>query len=311
MITPAAGGDVEQHRRRPVGERLRARPGGLRLLDQPLDAGQRGLLADRRRPVTRIAESVATVPATTRSPGRFGTGRDSPVIIDSSSSASPSSTTTVRRHPTARSGPARGRRRADRPAAPARPRRPAPIRSASSGSSAASAASAPRAWPIARISSQWPSSMITTRSASSHQKSRSRPPRPSEVAALATNATVIASAIEQHHARLPGPDLGRRAGQERPPAVAEDDRAEHRRDPAGAVRERVAEQVGEHARERDHGDGEQQAPPEAVPEPRRVIPVSAVVAHRASSSSDATRDSEISSRRQCSSSGSGNRSASR
>src|SRR3954470_9629765 len=41
---------------------------------------------------TRSAESVATVPATTRSPTVRGTGRDSPVIIDSSSSARPSAT---------------------------------------------------------------------------------------------------------------------------------------------------------------------------------------------------------------------------
>ena len=40
-----------------------------------------------------MAESVATVPATTRSPTALRTGRDSPVIIDSSTSASPSTTT--------------------------------------------------------------------------------------------------------------------------------------------------------------------------------------------------------------------------
>ena len=39
---------------------------------------------------TRIAESVDTVPATTRSPTSLATGFDSPVIIDSSSSAEPS-----------------------------------------------------------------------------------------------------------------------------------------------------------------------------------------------------------------------------
>src|SRR4029453_14054364 len=42
---------------------------------------------------TRRAESVTTVPATTRAPSPLGTGRDSPVIIDSSSSAAPSTTT--------------------------------------------------------------------------------------------------------------------------------------------------------------------------------------------------------------------------
>ena len=66
-------------------------------------------------------------------------------------------------------------------------------REASSGSSAASAASAPRAWPIAFISCQWPSSMIVTSAASSHQKSSPNSPR--LVASEATYATVIAIAI--------------------------------------------------------------------------------------------------------------------
>ena len=70
---------------------------------------------------------------------------------------------------------------------------PSSTRSASSGSSAASASKAPEAWPRARISSQWPSSMMSISSASSHQKSRSK--APSAVAALALNATVMARAI--------------------------------------------------------------------------------------------------------------------
>jgi hypothetical protein len=49
------------------------------------------------------------------------------------------------------------------------------------------------AWPIAFISCQCPSSMMAIRAASSHQKSRSN--APSSVAALARNATVIASPI--------------------------------------------------------------------------------------------------------------------
>ena len=49
-------------------------------------------------------------------------------------------------------------------------------RSASSGSSSASAARALLAWPIAFISCQWPSSMIAISAASSHQKSRSKAP---------------------------------------------------------------------------------------------------------------------------------------
>jgi hypothetical protein len=70
---------------------------------------------------------------------------------------------------------------------------PSTTRSASSGRSSASASSAPDACPTARISSQWPSSIIVTRRASSHQKSRSK--KPNVVAALATNATIIAMAM--------------------------------------------------------------------------------------------------------------------
>ena len=86
-------GDVEQQRGGPVGQRLRPGPRGLRLA-RPA-AGCRRARSRRRPPSTRtrMAESVATVPATTRSPAAFGTGRDSPVIIDSSTSAAPSTTT--------------------------------------------------------------------------------------------------------------------------------------------------------------------------------------------------------------------------
>ncbi len=124
---------------------------------------------------TRTDESVATVPATTRSPTPFATDLDSPVIIDSSNSASPSSIE-----------PSAGTRPPGRTSTSS----PAPISdigttritssmitSASSGKRAASAASAPRACPIAFISCQWPSSMIVTRAASSHQNSRSNQPR--------------------------------------------------------------------------------------------------------------------------------------
>ncbi len=125
---------------------------------------------------TRMAESVATVPATTRSPGPLATGRDSPVIMDSSTSASPSTIApsagtreperTRTRSPTVSSATGTG---------VARPS--APMRSASSGSMAARAASAPCACPMAFISCQWPSSMIETSAPSSHQKSRSNSPK--------------------------------------------------------------------------------------------------------------------------------------
>ena len=40
--------DVEQDRRSPVGQGLRPRGGSLGLLDEPHDAGERRLLAERR-----------------------------------------------------------------------------------------------------------------------------------------------------------------------------------------------------------------------------------------------------------------------
>jgi hypothetical protein len=67
--------------------------------------------------------------------------------------------------------------------------------SASSGSSAARASNAEDAAPRARISIQWPSSMMVTSRASSHQKSRSNPPIPRVVTQEATKATVMASEI--------------------------------------------------------------------------------------------------------------------
>ena len=71
---------------------------------------------------------------------------------------------------------------------------PSPVTSsASSGSRAARASRAPEAWPRARISSQWPSSMITISRASSHQNSRSN--TPNRVATLAPKATRMAREI--------------------------------------------------------------------------------------------------------------------
>ena len=145
--------------------------------------------------VTRMRrpESVATVPATTRSLSARVTVRDSPVIIDSSMLADPETTSpsagtrppgrTTTRSPTCRSAGAT--------ATVASPS----IRSASSGSRAARESSAEVVCARERISIQCPSSMITMSRASSHQKSSwwSRMPRlaPRE----AKPATVMASAM--------------------------------------------------------------------------------------------------------------------
>ncbi len=142
---------------------------------------------------TRNPESVLTVPAVTESPRPRRTVRDSPVTIDSSSSASPSvilpsagmlppgrtSTTS----PTTRS--------AGGTFSTASPR----TTSAVSGSSAARESSAFVVWARDRISSQWPSSMITISSASSHQNSSEWSSTPRVAPQLARKATVIANPI--------------------------------------------------------------------------------------------------------------------
>ena len=140
---------------------------------------------------TCTEEPATTVPATTVAPTLRSTSCDSPVTIDSSSSAaSESSSPSAGMRPPGRTSTTSPSVSSDTATVSV----PSPlIRSASSGKSSASADSAPRAWPRARISIQCPSSMMTTRAASSHQKSR--PKRPSDVAQLARNATVIAMAI--------------------------------------------------------------------------------------------------------------------
>ena len=137
---------------------------------------------------TRRLPPLTTVPAITVAPGRFDTVLDSPVIMDSSTWAAPSTTV-----------PSAGTR------APGRTRTTSPTRnsesgtdsvvepftrSAVSGSRAASVFSAPRAWEMARISSQWPSTMIVISDASSHQTSISK--RPNVAASEVPKATMIA-----------------------------------------------------------------------------------------------------------------------
>ena len=116
----------------------------------------------------RSAVSVDTVPATTWAPGPRLTGRDSPVTMDSSTSAVPSTISpsagirppgrTITKSPTVSS---EGETRTI--SSPS-------MRSASSGRRAASDSSADVVCASDRISNQWPRSMITMRSASSHPK---------------------------------------------------------------------------------------------------------------------------------------------
>ena len=141
----------------------------------------------------RRPESVATVPATTVSPTLRRTGRDSPVIIDSSISAVPS---TMRPSAgTAEPGRTRTTSPTTRSAGATVTVVPSTIFTASSGRRAARLSSAEVVCASERISSQWPASMMTMRSASSHQKSSSASRIPSEAPHEATKATVIASAM--------------------------------------------------------------------------------------------------------------------
>ena len=79
---------VEEQSGRPIGQDLGPGPGCLRLSDQRMipDSAVRSPTAVTR---TRRLPPAATDPATTWSPGSFVTGRDSPVIMDSSTSARP------------------------------------------------------------------------------------------------------------------------------------------------------------------------------------------------------------------------------
>ena len=139
---------------------------------------------------TRRPESVAIVPATTASPTDRRTVRDSPVIIDSSREAVPSTT-----RPSAGTE-APGRTTTTSPTCSAEGATRMVVSpstfSVSSGRSPASESSAEVVCASDRISIQCPTSMMTMRSASSHQKSSSWLTSPRLYAHDARNATVIA-----------------------------------------------------------------------------------------------------------------------
>ena len=148
---PGGHRHVEQQGGEAVGQGLGPAVAGLGVGDEPLDPGQRrvvtdGLDPDPDRRVRRHRAGDHPVA------GPLATGLDSPVIIDSSSSASPSTIV-----PSAGTRPpARTSTTSPTPSSSIAPRRTSSpsTTSASSGSSSASAARAPRAWPIAFISCQ-------------------------------------------------------------------------------------------------------------------------------------------------------------
>ena len=88
--------DVEQERGRAVGQRLGARLRRLGRRDQPHDPRQRRVVADRRDPDAQAAAGGHRA-RDDRVARLLGDGRDSPVIIDSSTSAAPSTTVAVGR----------------------------------------------------------------------------------------------------------------------------------------------------------------------------------------------------------------------
>jgi hypothetical protein len=139
---------------------------------------------------TRSEPSPLMVPAMTSSPSPFFTGRDSPVIMDSFRSLEPRWTTPS----TGTLAPGRTSTTSPLPSSDTGTSSspPSVTRVAVSGSSLASAWSAPWASWIDRISIQWPSSMMVTSVASSHQ-SASASMRPSSTTQEKTNATVMAS----------------------------------------------------------------------------------------------------------------------
>ena len=140
---------------------------------------------------TRRPESVAMVPAMTRSPSPRRTVVDSPVTIDSSMLADPSAT----RPSAGTDAPGRTTTRSPTTSSAGSTWTVSPSRttSAVSGRRAASAVRAEAVCAVERISTQWPNSMMTTRSASSHQKSSSALSTPRVEPQDERNATVIAS----------------------------------------------------------------------------------------------------------------------
>ena len=216
-------GDVEEDRRGAVGQGLRPGRRRLRGGDQAHDPRQRRL-SPTAVTRTRRLPPAATVPAMTLSPGSFATGSrlaGDHRLVDVGLARRPPCR---RRGPGRRAARARCRRRAsvgERHRLGAARRSPArPYRA----EARPGRASAPRAWAIERISSQWPSSMIVIRVASSHQISTSN--SPSVPAQRVTKATTIASEIRVIIPGWRSRSSPARAADEDQAAVEEDDRAE-------------------------------------------------------------------------------------
>ena len=219
---------------------------------------------------TRMAESVDTVPATTRSPTSLATGLDSPVIIDSSSSAEPStiSPSAGTRAPERTSTTSPGRRSSiatDSTVAVG----PDPLglvgqQRGQRGEGVLGLAEGPHLLPVAQQHDR-------------DQRGQLPPEVQVERVERGRHRRDVGDGDrhgdQQHHPGLAVLQLPPAALEERPAAPEEDDRPEHRADPLdpGEV-ELVAEPVHDHVAGRHHRDGQQQAPPEPPPERLGVVP---------------------------------------
>jgi hypothetical protein len=141
---------------------------------------------------TRSDPSPLTVPATTASPSPRSTGRDSPVTAASSSVLAPERITPS----TGTLSPGRTRTRSPSRSSLVAHALLAAVDEARGGvgQQLRELTSAPLAWSMERISIQWPSSMIVTSVASSHQ-SATASMRPASTTIENPKATEIASAI--------------------------------------------------------------------------------------------------------------------
>ena len=176
---------------------------------------------------TRNDESVDTVPATTRSSGPLATGWDSPVIIDSSSSASPSTIV-----PSAGTRP------------PGRTSTTSPTRRSPTGTRAHVVAVDELGLVGQQLGQRRQRAagladglhLLPVPEQHDRDQGGELPP---ELQLEPVDAGGHRRHVgdgdghrdEQHHPRLAGPELGHAAGQERPAAPPEHDRAEHRTEP--------------------------------------------------------------------------------
>ena len=267
--------DVEQQGGEAVGERLGPAVAGLGVGDEALDAGQRGVVADcfdahpHRRVGRHRAGDDAVARALGHRPGLAGDHRlvELGLAVDDRP---------VGRHPTAGADqhdvaePAASAIDTERTSSPS-------TTSASSGSSSAKAAE--RATGLADRLHLLPVAEQHDR----HQRRQLPPELEVEPVETRRHRRHVGDGDrhrdQQHHPGLAVTDLRDAAGEERPAAPPEHDRAEHRAEPRHPREvELVVEPVHHHLAGDDERDRQQQAEPEAAAEHLRVVAGVLVVA---------------------------------